>query len=154
MAGAILGAISNEPPRGAVLDEEYVVFEASRMNRINRKEDVETFVYPDLFAWHPPKTQLDAVGRIDAGLALAGLAKAREIGPPLESRKKEDAVWQWLRLEFGQSCLCKATRNTKCVSRRERASSLHNRHKGGIFNLPSHPQRSELKVSPEQRNLS
>ena len=107
MAGAILGAVSSEPPRGAVLDEEYVVFEASRMDRLSKKENVETFVYPDLFEWHPPKTQLDGVGRINDALALAGLAKAKELEPPLESRKKEDAVWQWLRLEFGQSVFAK-----------------------------------------------
>ncbi|HBB94795.1 MAG TPA: ADP-ribosylglycohydrolase [Blastocatellia bacterium] len=153
MAGAILGAVSNEPPRGPVLDEEYLVFEASRMARLSRKENVETFVYPDLFVWHPPKTQLDGVGRINTSLALAGLAKAKELGPPLESRKKEDAVWQWLRLEFGQSVFAKRREIPNALPEGNMPLPCALGSKG--LSSKASPAQQEVQRSkyPEQRNL-
>jgi len=153
MAGAILGAVSSEPPRGAVLDEEYVVFEASRMDRLSRKENVETFVYPDLFTWHPPRTQLDAVGRINSSLALAGLAKAKESKSPLQSRKKEDAVWQWLLLEFGQSVFVKR-RELPNVLAEGNAPLPCTTVTKDVSSKPSPPQqRAEVRETPQQRNL-
>ena len=113
MAGAILGAVANEAPRGPVLDSDYIEYEASRLHRISQGDNTESFAYPDLFAWHAPRTQLDAIGRVNGTFALAGLAKAKELGPPLKSLKKEDAIWQWLRLEIGQSVFAKRREKPK-----------------------------------------
>ncbi len=113
MAGAILGAASHEGPRGAILDRDYIVFEASRMEKISRREAVETFDYPDLFKWHPPRTQLDVIARINGDFAVVGLAKVKELNPPLKGTKKETALWQWLKLEYGQSIFAKRRENPR-----------------------------------------
>jgi hypothetical protein len=113
MAGAILGAASHEEPRGAILDRDYIAFEASRLEKISRREPVETFDYPDLFKWHPPRTQLDVIARINGDFAVVGLAKVKELDPPLKGAKKETALWQWLKLEYGQSIFAKRRENPK-----------------------------------------
>lgn len=107
MAGALLGCVSAEPPRTHVLDHELIVDEASRMHRISNGEPTSSFDYPDLFAWHAPRTQLDAVGFAHGSLAVAGLGLATAIGPEITGRKNEQAVWQWLRLDFGQTIIAK-----------------------------------------------
>lgn len=113
MAGAILGSIADEPPKGPILDSEYIEREAGRLYQISEGNNAESFAYPDLFAWHAPRTQLDAIGRINGTFALAGLAKAKELGPPIKSPKKEDAIWQWLQLEIGQSVFAKRREKPK-----------------------------------------
>jgi ADP-ribosylglycohydrolase len=117
MAGAILGCVSKEPPKDPILDEHYIAAEAVRAHRLSRGEIVESFRYPDLFSFHPPRTQLDAIGLVDGTLAVAGLGVAEPLGPPMDSRKKEAAVWQWLKLQFGQTIFAKRRDTPKMLSK-------------------------------------
>ncbi|AUZ18144.1 ADP-ribosylglycohydrolase family protein [Achromobacter xylosoxidans] len=111
MAGALLGALNPDYELPAnVQDFEYVKSEASRLYSISAGENVKNFSYPDLLAWSPPRTQLDAVGYVDGKTALAGLGALVEIGEPIPSGK-EDVVWQWYKTEFGQSIVCKRRKN-------------------------------------------
>ncbi len=107
MAGAILGVVADNPPEGRLLDLNYIEKEAIRLYRISIGESTESFSYPDLLKWQPPNTQQDAVGLINDSLALAGLGVVQKKGKAFESRGKDDAVWQWLELDFGQSVICK-----------------------------------------------
>jgi ADP-ribosylglycohydrolase len=152
MAGAILGAVSNEAPRGPVLDADYIEYEASRLQRISDGSSTESFAYPDLFSWHAPKTQLDAIGRVNGSFALAGLAKVQELEPPLKSVKKDDAIWQWLRLEIGQSVFAKRREKPKQLSEGDLPlpQSVHIDHsKPKPFSAHAPSQ----KNSPTQGNL-
>lgn len=153
MAGAIMGAVSAEPPRGSILDEEYIVFEASRMARLSKNESTESFPYPDLFSWHAPKTQLDVVAQINGSFALSGLGMAEELSPPLQGRKKEDAVWQWLRLEFGQTVFAKRRTTPKALPEGNLPSTqtIVTRETFPKSSFPNQP--AKLSKSPEQRSL-
>lgn len=107
MAGALVGAYHSDiPPSGAIQDIEYHVSEAKRLCAISRGEHVESFAYPDLLSWMPPRNQLDSLGTIEGRLAVAGLGWATPVGEGFPSMKK-DVLWQWYKLEFGQTVLCK-----------------------------------------------
>jgi hypothetical protein len=104
MAGALLGATSSERPDWPIQDRAYIVAEALRLTSIGRGEFGDSFAYPDLARWQPPATQSDAVGRTKAGLAIVGLGEVEAVS---EEYWTGDAVWQWLRLSFGQTVLAK-----------------------------------------------
>lgn len=107
MAGAISGASATNPPTVEVMDREYILSEAHRLFRISRGEKVGNFEYPDLLSWRPPQTQLDAVALEDHAIVVAGLGKGVPVGQKYEGRKRDGAVWQWLKLDFGQTVLIK-----------------------------------------------
>lgn len=104
MAGALLGAIANGPPKFALQDRDYLVLEARRMAALASGMDVQPFGYPDLSQWQAPSSQSDAVLAYKGGLALAGLGKAQVAS---ETYLAGDFVWQWLKLPFGQTVLAK-----------------------------------------------
>ncbi len=107
MAGAISGASAKSPPTVELMDREYILAEAHRLFRISRGEKVGNFEYPDLLSWKPPQTQLDAVALENQTIVVAGLGKGVPIGQKYEARKRDGAVWQWLKLDFGQTVLIK-----------------------------------------------
>lgn len=102
MAGALLGATVKEPPPQPVIDHDYIGSEARRLAAIAARTSQEGFPYPDLLKWTPPKAQLDMVGTFEDGLAVAGLGAARPVSEPLTAKGRDNAIWQWLELEFGQ----------------------------------------------------
>lgn len=105
LAGALYGAIAPAPPPAAVQDQAYIVAEAQRLARIATGGVERDFAYPDLLKWTPPKTQLDAIGESDGSIAVAGLGKAVETGDPTPAKGRDNAIWQWLILDHGQSVL-------------------------------------------------
>lgn len=107
MSGALLGCIAEYPPKGEVLDLAYIESESTRMYSVSIRKQVDSFMYPDLGTWKPPKSQLDVVGRVHSGYAIAGLGTAKPHGKDYVSKGTENSVWQWLRLEMGQTVLCK-----------------------------------------------
>jgi ADP-ribosylglycohydrolase len=116
VAGAILGAVSDAPPKGALQDREYIEDEASRLHAISKGERASSFNYPDLMQWRPPRTMLDSVGVSGDRVVVAGLGEAKPFGDKLESRKKDGTCWQWLRFPFGQTILGKQRRELPQVS--------------------------------------
>ncbi|MBC3812751.1 ADP-ribosylglycohydrolase family protein [Undibacterium aquatile] len=106
MAGALLGAIASSEPLDIVQDKKYITIEAKRLHAISRGEIVESFQYPDLMTWQAPRTQLDTVGSIGAQLAFAGLGLIERCSEEFVS-SKADYSYQWFKLEFGQTILCK-----------------------------------------------
>lgn len=107
MAGAILGVVSEDLPRDKVLDRAYIGTEARRLARIAHQQPTESFGYPDLLNWTSPKTQLEVVGSAGDYLVVRGLARAKPQGRTFKGRTKDNAIWQWLGLEFGQSIFAK-----------------------------------------------
>jgi hypothetical protein len=110
MAGALLGAISDQPPEWRVQDREYIVGEALRLAAIARGEPQESFVYPDVGHWNPPTKQTASIGWCDGKLAIAGLGF---LEPLSEEYRSGDAIWQWLALPFGQTILAKRKADLK-----------------------------------------
>jgi len=106
VAGALHGAITDEPPDDEILDRDYIVSEAVRLDRIARGQKVTYFRYPNVLSWQPPRSQLDVVCMNGDELCVAGLGVAKEQGKPLPGRKRDEA-WQILLLEFGQTVVIK-----------------------------------------------
>lgn len=107
MAGALLGARSEQStPSHPIQDKEYVVALAQRAALVGQGLPVEDFSYPDLLYWQAPKNALESVGKVKGGIALAGIGMLEPLGAKY-SGKARGGVWQWHRLDFGQTILCK-----------------------------------------------
>ena len=116
MTGAIMGAVADAEPEGDLMDRQYIKDEAIRLYEIGNGKEQQSFAYPDLMHWHPPKTMLDAVGYAGESFAVAGLGYARPFGDKWESRGKDSSLWQWLKLSFGQTVLAKQRKNLPRLS--------------------------------------
>lgn len=104
MAAALVGAAAPRKIQSPLMDMKYLTKEAARLHAISEGQSVETFPYPDLLTWDPPKSAVDAVGVVDGQLALAGLSLLM----PLEGvYRNAENYWLWARTEFGQSLLVK-----------------------------------------------
>lgn len=104
MAGSIIGCVSDETVRGPLRDRDYIEAEARRLADLSEGKAGKNFEYPDLFSWNPPKSQADAVRTHDEHYWVSGLGSAEALTKPFPTT---EAVWQWLRLSFGQTVLIK-----------------------------------------------
>jgi ADP-ribosylglycohydrolase len=104
MAGAILGSLENEPPKWLIQDFDYIQKEAKRIYAISENKFTENFPYPDTMNWVPPQSQSDAVSYTDRSYFVAGLGHANKTG---KSWENNNFSWEWFKLDFGQSILCK-----------------------------------------------
>ncbi|MCA1679008.1 MAG: ADP-ribosylglycohydrolase family protein, partial [Actinobacteria bacterium] len=107
MAGALLGAVAEAEPPGALLDRDLHAREAARLDRIRNGDTVEDFLHPDSLHWRPPRTLSDAVGTTNGELGVAGLGPASQLSDPRPGNDSDSVAWQWLRLRFGQTVLIK-----------------------------------------------
>lgn len=107
MAGAILGATTHTKPEGEILDRAYIESEASRLADISNKIRHNSFIYPDLLKWEVPTVQSDIVGIADGSIAVSGLGYASKAKIYSDRKSKQDTVWEWLQLSFGQHILAK-----------------------------------------------
>lgn len=133
MAGAIIGAADPMLPEWPIQDREYIEKEARRIAAIRVGEAQDSFAYPDLARWQPPSGQSDSVVASPEGFVLVGLGSVEPLG---EEYRSGDAVWQWMRLPFGQTVLAKrraapaqARVNQLPVQRRAATPSLENQKK-------------------------
>ena len=107
MAGAILGVIAETEPPVEVLDADLIRAEADRLSRIAQGERPPNHRYPDLLHWAAPKTRSDALMQTSDGrLYVSGLGLAEAKGEPIIA-PKGGFMWQWLKLESGQTLLIK-----------------------------------------------
>ena len=107
MAGAILGVNAVSDPPVEVLDTELFISEAHRLSAIRDGQKPPSHQYPDLLRWSAPKTQADALFGADGGeFGVEGLGRGEPLGQPIAS-PDPGFVWQWFKLEFGQTLLIK-----------------------------------------------
>jgi ADP-ribosylglycohydrolase len=117
MAGALVGALPNQNiPNDTIQDSEYIEIEAIRLFEISQRIGVrENFAYPDLLYWLPPKTALDCVGLKQDVYELAGFGKLIPLSEEFPAIQK-GTVWQWFKLDFGQTIVCKRRSSPKALS--------------------------------------
>ena len=108
MAGAVLGAATDDDPPVEVLDANVFRSEANRLARIAVGDNPPNHPYPDLLRWSAPRSRADTLARSkDGGLVVLGLGRASELdGEPLSARGGLFR-WQWVKLDFGQTLLIK-----------------------------------------------
>jgi hypothetical protein len=142
MGGALLGIVSDGPPDWPIQDRVYLEAEARRLGAIGAGETRDAFSYPDLARWTPPASQNDAVVRIDTGLAIVGLG---ETIPEGEVYSVSDSIWQWLKLPFEQTVLCKRRITVKELTSldqlpgKRRSAQSFERHSDNFSLEPSLP---------------
>lgn len=137
MAGALIGALPNQSlPVGAIQDFEYIRSEAERLFDVSQRQSRHSFMYPDLLYWQSPKSSLDVVGLVGDRIAFCGLGLIDVLGEPYAT-KQADTAYQWLRLPFGQTVLCK------------RRSLLRNIPRTAL--LP--PEKREAKVNTSRKQV-
>ena len=118
MTGAILGSLTAKPPEFKIKDQDYIASEASRLHSISVQQNPRNFPYPGLIQWKPPKSQQDTV-RKDGKIRyiVLGLGAARPLGEIFCSPSNAIAVWQWLKLETGQTILSKRRRTPRTIGK-------------------------------------
>lgn len=107
MAGAILGATAETEPPVEVLDAALLRSEADRLSAIAEGRKPPSHRYPDLLHWAAPKTRSDALMQTNGGrlyVSSMGLAEAQS--EPMAA-SQGGFMWQWLKLETGQTLLLK-----------------------------------------------
>ena len=117
MAGALLGARADQQaPTHSIQDREYIVESARRMASTGQGLPADDFSYPDLLYWQAPKNALESVGKVKERIILAGIGFLTPEGSEFPG-KSPGAVWQWYRLDFGQTVLCKRRDTLKSMSK-------------------------------------
>ena len=134
MAGAILGVVAEKAPPQIPLDNDYIVNESERLYKISLAQKASSYAYPDMIYWQPPLTQLDTVGILEGQMVLLGIGNIKELSYPNRSELKSNTLWQWVRLDFGQTLL---------VKRRVNPKKLDDRFKPVI---PKHPMYKKTEV--------
>jgi ADP-ribosylglycohydrolase len=111
MAGAIVGAASDNDPPEKVLDDSYLIQQADRLYNIGQRSETTSFHYPDLLFWQAPTTELDSLCSGDGdSWEVAGLGKAKPIGHAYTKGTSTGPAYQWYKLAFGQTVLLKQRR--------------------------------------------
>ena len=111
MAGAILGVTAKEEPPVEVLDADLFKSEANRLSEIACGREPLGHTYPDLLHWSAPKARADSLSHLDDNnLYVHGLGHAESLSEPIPS-PIDEFMWQWVRLDFGQTLLIKRRRD-------------------------------------------
>lgn len=107
MAGALIGAAyPDASPIGPIQDDRYVTEQAQRLYNISQGIVTNSFIYPDLLYWLPPKTAIDIISVKNGKIILEGLGEVKPLGNPYKGGQKS-TQWQWFRLSIGQTILSK-----------------------------------------------
>ena len=156
MAGALLGSMVDEDPQVEVLDAALFRDEAKRLARLARGETTSAHQYPDLLHWSPPKSRSDVLSRCrDGGLYVQGLGPAKELDKPTLSAGQ--FMWQWVKLEFGQTLLIKRRHElpefkddesikTESTSRRSKAKPSG---RSSLYGAPTNEEETVLSPNNE-----
>ena len=97
--------------RSEVMDADLFRSEADRLADIASGGLPRSHSYPDLLHWSAPKTRADTLSRLDDGsLYVDGLGHAESMSDPILS-SRDNFMWQWVKLDFGQTLLIKRRRN-------------------------------------------
>jgi len=137
MAAGIVGACGGAEDPVLVLDSSYLSAEARRLAAIASGTPANSFSYPDLLDWTPPRTQLDVVGLDEDRPVLAGLGWLRPVegSQPMTRR---DTTWQWMQSDFGASFLVKRRESLRPLpggnqpQRRKRTTDTSNASRSGV----------------------
>ena len=117
MAGAIVGAVADADPPVEVIDADLFRSEADRLAAIAAEgHSPPSHRYPDLLHWSAPVSRADAlVSSKDGHLRVCGLGSvSEEKSEPIKSAHA-GFLWQWIRLEYGQTLLIKRRVNVRSV---------------------------------------
>ena len=115
MAGALLGPHAKERPPETLQDQDYLVREAERLSSVASRSASESFGYPDLRSYKPPKSAVDAIYADGAGYVVSGLGRAVPKSPFLTEGDKTGDL-RWLELETGQTILAHIRPTPKMAS--------------------------------------
>lgn len=122
MAGAILGATAEMEPPVEVLDADLFRSEADRLADIAHGGRPKGHRYPDLLRWSAPRARADRLIRSkDGSLYVRGLGRAEALDEPIPL-SGQNFMWQWLKLEAGQTLLIK--RRKELMGDAEEAETL------------------------------
>lgn len=117
MAGAIVGAVADADPPVEVIDADLFRSEADRLATIAAGGySPPSHQYPDLLRWSAPASRADAlISSKDGRLRVCGLGGvSEEKSEPIKSAHA-GFLWQWIRLEYGQTLLIKRRVNVRSV---------------------------------------
>lgn len=116
MSGAIMGVLARKDPPEEIMDQAYLNEEAERLYNISQGVKVSSYSYPDLLYWQPPSSQIKALGRVDNKWILQGFGEVVPMGSEYIKSEKNPVIWQWFKLQFGQTVLLKRSDKVDTIS--------------------------------------
>ncbi|EIU1437382.1 TPA: ADP-ribosylglycohydrolase family protein [Pseudomonas aeruginosa] len=149
MVGALLGGIAMNPPSWPIQDEAYIRYQAVRMSRIAQGISDEGFRYPDLMTWQPPSSQSNALQFNERGYFLNGFGNLESIS---KSWNSGSFAWEWFKMPFGQTILCKH-RLRKPVYEKESEALILSRKSPHFSDLHRSERMSSAQVEHGDQNL-
>jgi len=157
MSGALLGCVTATAPTDPLQDSKYMEQEAIRCWKIRAGQHEENFKYPDLFGWKPPKTKAEVVRSFENKTFAIGLGKGSALGEAFISHGKKPSYWQWIKLDFGQSVLCKRREKPESVDESQTALMPYT-HKATVSQKATERNNSAMQntlfnVSASSKNI-
>jgi hypothetical protein len=140
MAGALIGATITDIPEAPIVDRHYIEHEADRMWAIGEGRRVPNFPYPSLMTWAPPRSQTDAVGTVEDGLAVAGLGPITSREEVVAESGKNDSGWGWVGVWFGQRLLIKQRARPTPLQQSQRVSATTHYRTASLLDGPASEQ--------------
>lgn len=107
MAGAVLGAVSDNEPNEEVQDQKYIIQEAKRLYKISQEIETESFEYPNKLSWKNPSSNLDFLTVSNKGFTLYPFGILEKVNGEIYSPKNKKYCYEWFSSNLGQSFLIK-----------------------------------------------
>lgn len=149
MAGAVLGAATENAPPQTVLDNQYLIRQAKRLYQISCSQPAPQNLYPDLLDWNPPKSSLDMTGYYKGKMALYGIGIIEPCGEKVQQKSgKNIFYWQFFKTSFGQTVLLKHREKLQLISHQNLPFSPQEK------NLLNANSRDKIIASEKARNLN
>jgi ADP-ribosylglycohydrolase len=151
MAGAIAGAFAGSAPGGELLDHDYIVLESERMAQVLYGRRTDSFPYPYMLDWAPPKSASDSIGDVEGRPMMAGLGSIDAISEEHGPEQPSDALWQWFDLWYGQRVLGKRRVRPRSLPRSQRVTQLSTYLAPGVAHVQTHPEQQTLLLDEVHR---
>lgn len=138
MAGALMGAFSDEIHSFALQDRELIVQDATKLHLISQGLSVRNFTYPGLIGWIPPRSAIDSVYSENGHLFVTGLGLVEALSPASSAgTSRGDHVYQWVQTTFGQRLLIKRRSDKDLGIFNKATDSRKNSTPGELSSTPS-----------------
>lgn len=148
MAGAIMGVVAKTEPPEELMDQVYINKESERLFNISQGNKDSSFAYPDLLYWQPPFSQNKALGKLNDKWTLKGFGEVFPTSSEFTKNDKNPTIWQWFRLQFGQTVLLKRSDKVDIIPEKMLPVKQQDR-KSTIKSIPNY-QRANNRLKTSQ----
>lgn len=151
MVGALRGYLEGGRPPQEVQDQDYLIYDAERLNAISQGTETNNFLFPDANDWNVPASSLDFVGVHGDNVVLSPFGPIKPISEEFRSNNTEtyQYFYQWVKSGFNQSFLVKMRDNPKVQNIEIGSESFDNRTSSSKRIESSLPRKQQIEIPME-----